>query len=76
MPTEFQAFLSESGLVKGNKLLIGKPLDGGISSDIWRIDLPTGPICIKRALSTLRVTADWHAPIERNRYEGYVLRRR
>ena len=48
----------------------GERLTGGVSSDIWRIDLPDGPICVKRALAKLRVAADWHAPVERNRYEA------
>jgi len=52
----------------------GEPLTGGVSSDIWRIDLPSGPICIKRALSKLRVTADWQAPVERNIYEARWMR--
>jgi 5-methylthioribose kinase len=46
-----------------------QPLPGGVSSDIWRVDLPGGPACIKRALPRLRVSAEWHAPVERNRYE-------
>ncbi|MBI2765790.1 MAG: phosphotransferase [Chloroflexi bacterium] len=44
-------------------------LAGGVSSEIWRIDLPDGPICVKRALARLRVAGDWQAPVERNRYE-------
>lgn len=52
----------------------GEPLTGGVSSDIWRIDLPDGPICIKRALPKLRVTADWQAPVERNLYEARWMR--
>ncbi len=48
----------------------GQPLTGGVSSDIWRIDLPNRPICVKRALSKLRVEADWQAPVERNLYEA------
>jgi aminoglycoside phosphotransferase (APT) family kinase protein len=52
----------------------GEPLAGGVSSDIWRIDLPSGPICIKRALSKLRVEADWQAPVERNVYEARWMR--
>jgi aminoglycoside phosphotransferase (APT) family kinase protein len=48
----------------------GEPLAGGISSDIWRIDLPDGPICIKRALAKLRVSVDWQAPVQRNLYEA------
>jgi aminoglycoside phosphotransferase (APT) family kinase protein len=46
-----------------------EPLTGGVSSDIWRVDLPSGPVCVKRALSRLRVAADWRAPVERSRYE-------
>ena len=48
----------------------GERLRGGVSSDIWRIDLPSGPICVKRALEKLRVDADWHAPVRRNFYEA------
>src|SRR6266567_4481687 len=48
----------------------GERLTGGVSSDIWRIDLPSGPVCVKRALAKLRVAADWRAPVERNRYEA------
>ena len=50
--------------------LTGEPLTGGVSSDIWRINLPGGPICVKRALAKLRVAADWRAPVGRNRYEA------
>jgi aminoglycoside phosphotransferase (APT) family kinase protein len=52
----------------------GEPLTGGVSSDIWRIDLPNGPICIKRALPKLRVNADWRAPVERNTFEARWMR--
>src|SRR5580658_11325527 len=52
----------------------GERLTGGVSSDIWRIDLPSGPICVKRALAKLRVAADWHAPVERNLYEARWMR--
>jgi aminoglycoside phosphotransferase (APT) family kinase protein len=48
----------------------GEPLAGGVSSDIWRIDLPDRSICIKRALAKLRVHADWQAPVQRNLYEA------
>lgn len=45
-------------------------LSGGVSSDIWRVDLEGDRYCVKRALSKLKVAADWHAPIERSRYEA------
>jgi len=69
VPEEFAAALRELGLAGGEPLL-GQPLTGGVSSDIWRIDTARGPVCAKRALSKLRVAADWRAPIERNRYEA------
>ena len=46
------------------------PLTGGVSSDIWRVDLPSGPVCVKRALGTLKVAATWHVPVERTAYEA------
>jgi aminoglycoside phosphotransferase (APT) family kinase protein len=52
----------------------GEPLAGGVSSDIWRIDLPSGPVCFKRALPKLRVEADWYAPAERNIFEARWMR--
>ena len=44
-------------------------LSGGVSSDIWRVELRSRPVCVKRALPRLRVAQLWEAPIERNRYE-------
>jgi aminoglycoside phosphotransferase (APT) family kinase protein len=52
----------------------GEQLTGGVSSDIWRIDLPGGPVCVKRALGKLKVAADWRAPIGRNAYEAAWMR--
>lgn len=69
VPAEFAQALRELGLA-GAGALTGTPLAGGVSSDIWRIDTAQGPICAKRALPKLRVAANWHAPIERNRYEA------
>jgi fructosamine-3-kinase len=50
-------------------------LTGGVSSDIWRVDLERGPVCVKRALPKLRVEQDWFAPVERNAYEAAWMRR-
>jgi aminoglycoside phosphotransferase (APT) family kinase protein len=68
-PKDIIDALDRMGLL-GDAIPIGEPMAGGVSSDIWRIDLPQGPICIKRALSKLRVAADWNAPVERNVYEA------
>jgi len=69
VPEAFAQALREMGLA-GVQPLSGVPLTGGVSSDIWRIDTASGPICAKRALPKLRVAADWRAPIERNRFEA------
>ena len=69
LPPEFTQALRELGLA-GDEPLSGEPLTGAVSSDIWRIDTRLGPVCAKRALPTLRMAAEWHAPIERNRYEA------
>jgi len=49
-------------------------LTGGVSSAIYRADLPSGVVCVKRALSRLKVAAEWHAPVERSRYEVEWMR--
>ncbi len=61
--------LQRMGLLEPGQCPSLEPLTGGVSSDIWRIDLPSGPACVKRALPRLRVSAEWYAPVERNRYE-------
>ena len=44
-------------------------LTGGVSSDIWKVSADGRTFCVKRALSRLKVEAEWFAPLERNRYE-------
>jgi aminoglycoside phosphotransferase (APT) family kinase protein len=72
VPIEFVRALNELGLSNASSLL-GAPLTGGVSSDIWRIDTEKGSVCAKRALSKLRVNADWYAPVERNLFEARWL---
>jgi aminoglycoside phosphotransferase (APT) family kinase protein len=62
------------GLAAPGEALTLEPLAGGVSSDIFRADLPRGSVCIKRALPKLKVAADWRAPTERNRYEVEWMR--
>jgi len=57
------------GLVPAGAPVAMTPLTGGVSSDIWRLDLPGGPVCIKRALPRLKVAADWQVPVVRSAYE-------
>ena len=47
-----------------------EPLAGGVSADIWRVDLEGGPVCVKRALPRLKVAANWRAPVEHGTYEA------
>lgn len=74
-PAEILDALRRMGLLALGARPGGARLTGGVSSDIWRIDLPGGPVCVKRALAKLRVTADWRAPVERNLYEARWMRR-
>ncbi len=69
LPEDIGAALARLGLAAPGEKLSAVRLTGGVSSDIWRIALASGPACIKRALPRLRVAADWRAPVERNGYE-------
>lgn len=62
-------FLVVQGLARADEPVGLEPLTGGVSSDIWRVDLPGRSVCVKRALAKLKVAADWQAPVDRNAYE-------
>jgi aminoglycoside phosphotransferase (APT) family kinase protein len=66
--------LGRLGLLHGDEEPHFTRLAGGVSSDIWRVDLVAGPVCVKRALPKLRVEQDWFAPVERNAYEAAWMR--
>ena len=68
------AVLQRAGLVKPGAEAPLQALSGGVSSDIWRADLPGGTVCVKRALPRLKVAQVWEAPVERNRYEAAWMR--
>ncbi|MBM3546424.1 MAG: aminoglycoside phosphotransferase family protein [Alphaproteobacteria bacterium] len=63
------ADLAGLGLIRAGERPPATPLTGGVSSDIWKVELPTGPIAVKRALAKLKVAQDWRAPVGRSRYE-------
>jgi aminoglycoside phosphotransferase (APT) family kinase protein len=69
LPEPVLAFLRKHGLAGADEVPPAMALSGGVSSDIWRVDLRTGPIVVKRALPRLRVEQLWEVPVERNRYE-------
>jgi aminoglycoside phosphotransferase (APT) family kinase protein len=70
----FLTALVRMGLIQPGESPAIVPLAGGVSSDIVRVDLDGGPVCLKRALPKLKVQADWQAPVERNQYEIEWLR--
>jgi aminoglycoside phosphotransferase (APT) family kinase protein len=69
LPEPVLRFLRESSLIGMNEVPPAAALSGGVSSDIWRVELARGAVCVKRALPRLRVAQVWEAPVERNRYE-------
>ena len=50
------------------------PLTGGVSSDVYRVDVAGRTLCVKRALPKLKVAADWQVPVDRNASEAAWLR--
>jgi aminoglycoside phosphotransferase (APT) family kinase protein len=69
VPERILTSLRRMGLIAAGETPAGAPLAGGVSSDIWRVDLASGPICVKSALPKLRVAAEWTVPVDRNLYE-------
>lgn len=69
-----RAGLEALGLLHAQQDVVMQPLTGGVSSDIWLVRLPSGPVCVKRALPQLKVAALWRAPIARNGYEVAWMR--
>jgi len=66
--------LRDMGLLHDSGDLVIRPLSGGVSSDVLRVEGRGGTLCVKRACPRLRVAADWHAPIGRNQIEVAWLR--
>jgi aminoglycoside phosphotransferase (APT) family kinase protein len=69
-----RSVLARAGLIAPGEQPALTALTGGVSSDIWRVDLARGPVCVKRALPRLKVAQVWEAPVERNRYEAAWIR--
>ncbi|MFD4469619.1 phosphotransferase family protein [Rhodococcus sp. NPDC058505] len=74
IPPEFRDALRGLGMIGASDHPVGTPLTGGVSSDVWRVDLAGGAVCLKRALPKLKVAADWRAPTERAGWEARWLR--
>ncbi|WP_229506730.1 phosphotransferase family protein [Pseudoduganella rivuli] len=66
---QLHIFLLTQNLARPGESASWHALTGGVSSDIWRVDLPGRTLCVKRALAKLKVAANWEAPVSRNAYE-------
>jgi 5-methylthioribose kinase len=74
-PSALDDFLTRHGLAAATTARRWTPLTGGVSSDIWRVDLDDGRnLCVKRALAQLKVAAEWKAPVSRNAFEWAWIR--
>jgi len=62
-------FLTRIGMQASDDDGLWTPLTGGVSSDLWRVELPGRTVCVKGALAQLRVADDWQAPVSRNAVE-------
>jgi aminoglycoside phosphotransferase (APT) family kinase protein len=71
---EIAEILTQLGLLRPGERPAAEPLAGGVSSDIWKVTLAGGPVCVKRALAKLHVKQEWRAPVERNVDEVAWLR--
>ena len=58
------------GLISAGERFQLTPLPGGVSSDIFKVEVDGRTFVIKRALAKLRVADDWQAPTSRNRHEA------
>jgi len=74
MDLELRNFLAEYQLLSAGEDAICTPLAGGVSCDVWRVDVGARSICVKRALPRLRVAALWEAPVARSTHEWRWLK--
>jgi hypothetical protein len=66
--------LRRMGLVGDGEAVRFAPLTGGVSSDIYLVEVGERRFCVKRALAQLKVAAEWKAPLARNGAEAAWMR--
>lgn len=71
---DIYAALERMHLIEAGTRPALQPLTGGVSSEIYAVQLPTRKVCIKRSLAQLKVQQPWFAPVERGDYEVAWLR--
>lgn len=66
-PCALASLLRRLGLAHGDAAASATltPLTGGVSSNIFRIDIGDTTYCLKQALPKLKVAKDWIVPVER-----------
>ncbi|MEX2525273.1 MAG: aminoglycoside phosphotransferase family protein [Gammaproteobacteria bacterium] len=62
-------FLKTAGIADDSSRIRLTPLSGGVSSDIYRLDIDADSYCLKQALPKLKVDIDWYADTNRSYYE-------
>lgn len=68
------AFVREQGLLAADEPAALTALAGGVSCDLWKVEMPGRTICVKIALARLKVAGEWLAPVSRNHVECEWLR--
>jgi 5-methylthioribose kinase len=61
--------LIRAGLVRAGSDMQVAALPGGVSCDVWQVEVDGSAFCVKRALPRLRVAKFWEAPIARSEHE-------
>ena len=72
--SEISIACAELGLARPEDVSDVHPIGGGVSCDVWRVDLGDRQICAKRALPELRVDTPWSAPTRRIEKEAFFNR--
>ena len=72
--TEICQALTRLNLMDASENPVFSELTGGISSEIYKVDLEGKSYCIKSALPTLRSDPDWHVPVSRTEAEWEWLK--
>lgn len=61
--------LFNMGLIGEGESPVFSELSGGVASDIWRVETDKQTLCLKSALSQLKVEQDWQVSTDRNQFE-------
>lgn len=72
--TAIYTSLETMGLLPPGERPLLQPMTGGVSSEVYKVEVSGRTLCVKRALPKLQVEKDWRAPVERSRYEAAWMR--